>query len=1166
MKRKLRRVLLTVCISVLSLIVGGISLVSCGKKQEELKIVFNEQPYNYEIGGVADAYDFIQTQEDVDYEFSFTYLTVADNGETVSTVAQELGGTTIYLAEASRYTLYVTATRGEESLSDSTEFDVTASTPVLLPPSMSLVYELGSSARLNVLLDKASPTTIPASCDIVIDYYTFQENQAPTLESSVNTNPKTRTEVAANESMKKIEFDKRGVYEFHMIAYNGDKTAEASFKVKVLPDQTATVDGVSAYKNAEFGQTENGEVDSSVIRLTGASDIEKASYAVLEDEFVAGQVARFEFYGQNMPSYIGLLNQDEEGATSPNSLTSGYGYTLTTEYSNPAVRVYGFLRRRKGTAALKTSKEVYEIEHFGFADLDPEKHYFFEVAVKKTGTVSYKDSTLLNKDGTPNVKWKYGCGDDQAMIERVKDQYVQNLSLHFSLYEVLEDGSYAIVKHSSVDYLEKSIGGSWFREGEEIVGKLVAYSSISKDVTFKYYKDTLIDNDTFDSSEIEYDEDTKVLSWEAVEGAVNYVVTTSKISSDRYAVLPATTTSMDMSAAFERMEWYDVLDVSVYASIGNNTFSDCKYEYTIKKNPAGMESVRVFGEVTGYDVDANTLGVSLAGAHANSASDFQREVGYVAFEEEYTLNNNGTYVDVYFTGNNMPQVEFFATDVLANVQNVDGATSQGFVVTNGHARNAAYLETSMGGYGYYSNYALFYKYGVTTYDRLTSGNALGGATYANVDGTYTYTNTKNEEKSHNYSNFSMYSLMKAQSEGQEWKYTVGMFKDPTGGVWIDAKLYKVNGNTKDLFASWLSSVIIKAEVKEVKDENQNVITPAAPAQTVLNDGQTISGKIVLHAAFKGTEENSGENFYTKFTCSKPYTGTAATIPLVNGGTYDENTGEVTLNGGVYNKSSGYTTDSGYFAFQDVNSVDGKYTLDENGTYVDFYFTGNNMPNVEFFGSSISGNMFKDNVNTGYVVTNGNGPATLYRNYNAVKTSNLWNTDLTGAYVENGTNNTLAYNPNSFKYNGVSNYKAFFKYGVSDYNKYLQDNYLACDESKTFNYTYYKNSVWTTDTSMTYSDFSMYALMADETQAWKYTVGMYLGADNKVYLDAKLYKAGETTAFASYNAEVEMLETGVVRSGYIVAHAALKGTAQYGSSFYTTFTYTAPYAGDASARA
>jgi hypothetical protein len=67
-----------------------------------------------------------------------------------------------------------------------------------------------------------------------------------------------------------------------------------------------------------------------------------------------------------------------------------------------------------------------------------------------------------------------------------------------------------------------------------------------------------------------------------------------------------------------------------------------------------------------------------------------------------------------------------------------------------------------------------------------------------------------------------------------------------------------------------------------------------------------------------------------------------------------------------------------------------YTLDEKGTYIDIYFTGNNMPMVEFFGNSISGNAFAASGKKGFVVHNGAGPQQLYRNFNAIMDAGLLN--------------------------------------------------------------------------------------------------------------------------------------------------------------------------------
>lgn len=1178
MKKNMKRIFMTICLAVLMLATFGLCMVGCNKSGE-LKIVFKEQPYAYSRNDTADAYDLIVREKDVEYSFAFSYLTVSDSGETVSSKTQNIAGNTIFLTEASRYTLYVTAKKGEASASGSTTFDVYGDSPVLLPVSLSQVYKLGYSSRISVLLDKAAPTVLPAGCEVIVDYYTYQENQAPSISSSGNTNPKIKIDVNYNNPMESVVFDKLGLYEFHMVAENDGKMAEATFKVKILPDQSTPVEGISAYKNAEFGANADGSIDSSVVRLVGQPELDKASYAVLDENFVAGQVARFEFYGKNMP-YLGIFNQDFENAVDGNSITTGgLGYVFTMERRGALTRsrVYGYTRMAEGTASLRSSVDTVPLENFGWNHLEEGKHYFFEMAVKKTGTLTPKKQK--NKSfGCGGLTWLeeklWGTAAPDAATGNVN---CQDLALYFSLYEVDESGKATIVAHSMAERFEKSLGGTFFLEGEEVKGKLVAYSSISKDVTFKYYKDTLLNNDNFDSSRIFYDEETQKLSWDPVEGAVNYVITTSDVSSERFAVLNADTTEIDVSERLELLDYFSALDVNVYASVGNNTFSECKYECRIKKNPEGMDSVYMSGSVTDYDAENNMLSVSLAGGYANSAAHFQNEVDYVAFDEEFVLNENGTYVDVYFTGNNMPQVEFFASDILGNIQNVSGSNDTGFIVTNGHARNHAYEETSMGGYGYYSNYALFYKYGVTTYERLTNGNVLNGATYANVDGTYTYKTLVDgveagEEKSHNYSNFSMYSLMKTQDPTQDYRYTVGMFKDPTGGVWIDSKLFKINNGVEETepFASWKSSVVIKAAVKEVKDDAGNVVTEAVPAQTVLNAGQTISGKIVLHAGFKGIESISGENFYTKFSLTNPYVGSAASAPLVNGGTLDAETGVITLEGGAYYSASSYTKEAGYIAFRNAynaNPEDTMFTLDENGTYVEFYFTGNNMPNVEFFASSISGSIWKDDVNKGYVVTNGNASRNTYNQYRQIMEKGLMNGDLAAAY-ENGVIDFNVSNTNGYKYNGLVGYTDYFKYGVSSYDKYSQGKLLVSNGEIPLAYSLRADDgSWTKDRTLNYSKFSMYSLMANENQEWKYVVGMYLDGKD-VCLDAKLYKVDGTTEteFAAYNTVVETLEEGVVRSGYIVAHAALKGATNFvGEYNKNSFKYTAPYAGNASTR-
>lgn len=1197
MRRKLKRTLLIVFLSMLTLLSCGLGFASCSSKKGALQIVFKEQPYEYERGGVADAYDFIECQEGVDYTFAFSYLTASESGETVSTSVAEIKGSTIYLKDASRYTLYVTATRGEKSVSDSTEFDVIGETPVLLPPSLSQVYNIGTTRPVSILLDRAAPVIIPASCKLVVDYYTYQENQTPELSVVANTNEKVKTDLDVDDPDTMVSFDKRGLYEFHIIAYNGERTAEATFKVKVLPDQTVKVDGISDYKNAEFGENEDGSVDISTIRLVGSPDLAKASYVVLDDEYQAGQVARFEFYGKNMPSYLGLLNQnfDEEeyfgyrGDELPagsNSLTDGgLGYCLTTEYPSAkgSVRLYGYSRKGTDTGSITYSSAQYPLEHWGFDQLEDDAHYFFEVALKTTGNLTQrpqKKKAWFVKGLTWLEERLWGDAEDDATSAAAK---TQDISLNFSLYKVEDNGDYTIVGHSSTKHFEKGFL-SWFLEGEDVKGKLVAYSSISKDITFKYYKDTLLDAE-FDKDAYTYDRGTNVMSWAPVDGAQHYIIQTSDESSDRLVILDAETTSYNFSEIYERLNDFEWMTLRVCASIGNNTFSDKKYEYRLSKTPEAWGNTILVGELLGYNAEKEQIDISLNGGYYMNSSNYAKDVGYIAFSNPnaidgtYVLDENGTYIDFYFTGNNMPNVEFFGSEISGNMFKDD--KNVGFVVSNGNGPQHLYRNyEAIGGknlwnkdlsnvyveedansvlsykptglkYNGVVNYDACFTYGVSYYNKFQQGTYASSVKTEDLNISYYKEGSNSWQLDYNvgYSKMSMYSLM--QDETKNWHYVIGMFKGADGKVYLDAKLYEKNGNEETLFASAYTSVAISA-------------TKAA-----LDKGETLSGYVSAYAALKGLKEYVGDRYYTKFTCSYPYSGANIEKPtaLIGGGMMDVKANEVSLNGGYYMNGNNYSTDVGYLSFTNPNSADGRFTLNEKGTYLDFYFKGNNMPNVEFFGSAISGNMFTDGTNKGYVVTNGNAPQHLYRNYKEIMDNNLLNGDLAAAYVADGTHNVLSYNPTGLKYNGIVNYTAYFTYGVSDYNKLSQGIYAISERTHDLQLTYYNstNGVWMQDFVTTYSDFSMYSLMQDESQEWHYVVGMRRDSlFNDVYVDAKLYKVnadGTETLFATYEDMVEENTAGE-RSGYITVYAALKGLSSYaGNNYYTKFTYTAPHAGN-----
>ena len=1034
----------------------------------------------------------IVRNKNTNYSFAFSYLTINDGGETVSTAKSEIKGNTFYLKEASRYTLFVTATKGDKSVSDSTEFDVVGETPVLLPPSLSLVYNVGASVRVSLLMERVSPTVIPSSCEIVVDYYTYQETQAPKLETSTNSNPKVRFEIDTEDPMSKVTFDKVGLYEFHMIAYNGDRTADAVFNVKVLPDQTAVIDGISAYKNAEFGKKENGETDSSVIRLVGSPDLSKASYAVLEDEFRAGQVARFEFYGKNMPSYIGLFNVDDENATDPNSIVSGRGYTFTTERLGSATtaRVYGYTRMGKKTCSLKYSTSAYPLENFGFNDLEDGKHYFFEICVKNTGKTE-----KIPEGNTWGGDWLGG-------------KTVQHLALYYSLYEAEENNgreSYNIVAHSQVRF-ESSIGGCWFEVGEEIKGKLVAYSSITKDVTFKYYKDTLIDSE-FEPENVVFDKATKKISWDAVGGTVNYIVALSDSSTDRTAVLDSSVLSYDLSEIYENAEYFSDIVVRVYASCGNNTFSDKVYTYRLTKYPAGLEGVVVSGKLLDYNNENKSVRVSLSGGSVNGSNNKTLKTEFVAAmnpnseDGKYVLDEKGVYTEFLFKGNNMPAVEFFASDLSGQRWSESGGN--GFVVSNGYGGASMFSEAGKKSFaeteelndetrhsyvfdGLAQTDAV-YSYDVSKYDKRLEYKTWNSS--ADTDTSIASVGRKASKgwvvSQQPYSKFSMYSLLIKESSEQNYRYVVGMYKDSEGTVYIDAKLYKVDGTNEVLFAACNNPVVYSSE------------------SNVIPEGQIVSGYIVAHSALKGIENY--EECKNLFTFKVPYLGTGDHSTGFGGATFNED-GSVTL-------KSGFITQTSYEAMKNTKlgyvAIDGSYGL---GTYIDIYFKGSNMPQVSMLTEYVTDNLTNDYngeaVNKGFLISNGMA-------FNG------------GKAYENKTYRFEVYGPNRI-YDSFNNMSRAFSTAGSASSPY---------------------------------EISMAKLATMPEQWFKYTVGIYADENNNLKLSIDMDKTDEngnkTEDYFELDQALKIEKSNITASEVsgdrIIIYGALNGGTD------VTFRYGTPYA-------
>lgn len=294
---------------------------------------------------------------------------------------------------------------------------------------------------------------------------------------------------------------------------------------------------------------------------------------------------------------------------------------------------------------------------------------------------------------------------------------------------------------------------------------------------------------------------------------------------------------------------------------------------------------------------------------------------------------------------------------------------------------------------------------------------------------------------------------------------------------------------------------------------------------------------------------------------------------------------VKFGGGYWND---ITTDSayenpGYMVIKNPESEDGKYQISTTKITMDFYFTGNNMPNVEFFATSSEDIDFGKygGGTTGCVITNGIARNDTYYEYAT--------TVLPSYDEETGTYDTTNWGTHSTKYafSGIVGSSHFFRFGSSGYGAFKRANgrasystYFGCsyaldttNKSSGYDVMQYGSGAWTSKALAYGSKFSMYELMKDETQQWHYKVSMQLVSSGtnkgKPAFSATLYavtEEGETSYVSVSNKLIVSSTTAspVGASGYIVVHGALKGSKQYCKDagnenyYYTELAYKMPY--------
>ena len=461
-------------------------------------------------------------------------------------------------------------------------------------------------------------------------------------------------------------------------------------------------------------------------------------------------------------------------------------------------------------------------------------------------------------------------------------------------------------------------------------------------------------------------------------------------------------------------------------------------------------------------------------AESTGATGVQKAtIPYLAFEGNYGI---GTFVDFEFTGNNLPQVMFFSNDITDNpTSNVPGTTTieksdsyKGLFITNGILAP------------YSSAQAVMY------YQRAAGDYMIGGQ-YLTFYGPYRIDNNLRTIG---------YATTRVISQDSLLTYK-GLEADTTGRTYI----YKV-GTLLDTD----NTIIVHAELT---DKATGALITSATKDTGISNTVLSSGNIIAYGQIKGAGNT------TTFKAGKPYASSASY--KMSGATIAAD-GTVTLaarktgagigaSGQLFGFIEGYDGYNATYGPISYLGLAGEYGV---GTYMDFYFTGNNMPEVMFFADNINDRM------TGY---------TGYKSGYATTTGEK------GVLISNGM------------YDGGNNFESNFTIWGPNRMFYGDGAYVAGVLNKAkAQYALSDGSLLTQETLGNGS--------YDSTN-FKYTVGTY-EAGNNLGVHVILYTVSGETLTKVIDSTID---TGIalteIDAGSIVLYQTIKADA-------TVFKYTDPY--------
>lgn len=449
---------------------------------------------------------------------------------------------------------------------------------------------------------------------------------------------------------------------------------------------------------------------------------------------------------------------------------------------------------------------------------------------------------------------------------------------------------------------------------------------------------------------------------------------------------------------------------------------------------------------------------------------------YVALLGEHGV---GTYLDFTFTGNNMPEVMFFADKVNGNMSGYSDYLHQDPYIGVDNGEKGVLISNGMLGGNLDNDINEVFTVWGPNKIHMGEGVALRGAFV-----TYTkYALASIKETDASYGALVQSNLAKEENANVKFKYTIGTY-EVSGKLGIHAILYRLDGAEQVRLAEYVTG-------------------------TTLSLDQVQAGNIIIYGTVKGNEDP------TVFKMSEPY---LSQPPYIASGAAVASDGTITTNGGA--------TGNRMYDLANVNNnyyaLKGEYGV---GTYVDAYFTGNNMPEIMFFSDIISGNM------------------TAYNDYTYVSGSGVWTN-----YTLSGAKGMLF--SNGFA-GGANNNGVPDKYAIWGMNRVYcsNDAHLANGLRDAMTGGTIKIYDKTTAEAGVLSQLSLEEKLSETPL--KYTVGTYADGD-KMAIEVILANAetGEELAHINFTTEILVAD---VKAGSIIFYDTLKGAGNN-----TVFKVSEPY--------